>query len=75
MRTRWGSYSLAVNKVNLNLALVKLDIKLIDYVVVHELCHIIEQNHSSRVYALMNKILPNWKELKQELNSFSHILR
>jgi len=75
MRTRWGSYSLAVNKVNLNLALIKLDIKLIDYVVVHELCHIIEQNHSSRFYALMNKILPNWKELKQELNSFSHILR
>ncbi len=75
MRTRWGSYSVAVNKVNLNLALIKLEPKLIDYVVVHELCHIIEQNHSSRFYALMNKILPNWKELKQELNSFSHILR
>lgn len=75
MRTRWGSYSVAVNKVNLNLALIKLDLKLIDYVVVHELCHIIEQNHSSRFYALMNKILPNWKELKKELNSFSHILR
>lgn len=75
MRTRWGSYSVAVNKVNLNLALIKLEPKLIDYVVVHELCHIIEQNHSSRFYALMNKILPNWKELKKELNSFSHILR
>jgi predicted metal-dependent hydrolase len=75
MRTRWGSYSVAVNKVNLNLALIKLEPKLIDYVVVHELCHIIEQNHSSRFYALMNKILPNWKELKKELNSFSNILR
>lgn len=75
MRTRWGSYSVAVNKINLNLALIKLEPKLIDYVVVHELCHIIEQNHSSRFYALMTKILPNWKELKQELNSFSHILR
>lgn len=75
MRTRWGSYSVAVNKVNLNLALIKLEPKLIDYVVVHELCHIIEQNHSSRFYALMNKILPNWKELKKELNLFSIILR
>lgn len=75
MRSRWGSYSVAINKVNLNLALIKLEPKLIDYVVVHELCHIIEQNHSSRFYALMTKILPNWKELKQELNSFSYILR
>lgn len=75
MCTRWGSYSVAVNKVNLNLALIKLEPKLIDYVVVHELCHIIEQNHSSRFYALMNRILPNWKELKKELNSFSNILR
>ena len=74
MRTRWGSYSPQAHKINLNLALIYLDNSLIDYVVIHELCHLLELNHSLRFYQLMEKFLPNWYELKQKLNQFSYIL-
>lgn len=74
MRSRWGSYSKHTHRIHLNLALIQLEEKLIDYVIVHELCHLIEQNHSSRFYMLMSKFLPNWHELRTELNQFSSIL-
>lgn len=74
MRSRWGSYSRHTHRIHLNLALIQLEEKLIDYVVVHELCHLIEQNHSSRFYKLMSKFLPNWHELRTELNQLSYIL-
>lgn len=74
MRSRWGSYSKHTHRIHLNLALIQLEEKLIDYVIVHELCHLIEQNHSSRFYALMSNFLPNWHELRTELNQFSAIL-
>lgn len=75
MRSRWGSYSKHTHRIHLNMTLIQLDMKLIDYVVVHELCHLIEQNHSSRFYALMNNFLPNWRDLRNQLNQFSSILR
>ena len=74
MRTRWGSYSLQTHRIHLNRALIQLERSLIDYVVVHELCHLVEQNHSSRFYALMSDFLPNWLELRAKLNQSSHIL-
>ena len=74
MRTRWGSYSLQTHRIHLNRSLIQLEQSLIDYVVVHELCHLVEQNHSLRFYALMSKFLPNWRELRAKLNQFSHIL-
>lgn len=74
MRTRWGSYSLHTHRIHLNRALIQLEQRLIDYVVVHELCHLIEQNHSVRFYALMSQFLPNWRELRIQLNQFSDIL-
>ncbi len=74
MRTRWGSYAKATNRINLNLALIYLEPKLIDYVVVHELCHIIEQNHSRKFYDLMAIFLPNWYDLRRELKAHAYIL-
>lgn len=74
MRTRWGSYSLQTHRIHLNCALIQLERSLIDYVVVHELCHLVEQNHSPRFYALMSDFLPNWLELRAKLNQSSHIL-
>ena len=74
MRTRWGSYSLQTHRIHLNRALIQLERSLIDYVVVHELCHLVEQNHSPRFYALMSDFLPNWLELRAKLNQSSHIL-
>ena len=74
MRTRWGSYSLQTHRIHLNRALIQLERSLIDYVVVHEVCHLVEQNHSPRFYALMSDFLPNWLELRAKLNQSSHIL-
>jgi len=68
MTTRWGSYSKRINKVNLNIELLKYKLELINYVVVHELCHIVHQNHSKDFYNLMTKLLPNWALLRSELN-------
>lgn len=68
MRSRWGSCS-SSGRVCLNTHLIKASEGCIDYVVVHELCHLQEFNHSSRFYALMDAAMPNWRELKAELEA------
>lgn len=67
MKSRWGSCS-AKKKVSLNLRLIQVAEDLIDYVILHELCHLKELNHSPAFYALMDKILPDWREYRQRLN-------
>lgn len=66
MKTRWGSCSSRGN-VNLNLWLIRLPLPLQDYVITHELCHLIELNHSRRFYALMDRVMPDWQQRKQSL--------
>ena len=68
MKTRWGSCSSKGN-VTLNLKLIQLPTDLIDYVILHELCHLKELNHSRRFYALMDRVLPDWQERRKALNS------
>jgi predicted metal-dependent hydrolase len=67
MRARWGSCS-STGKVTLNLKLMHMDEALIDYVIVHELCHLVEHNHSPRFYALLTRMMPDWKQRRQQLN-------
>lgn len=67
MRRRWGSCS-AENKIYLNIELVSAPVELIDYVIIHELCHFIEHNHSPQYYALLSKVCPDWKDLRKMLN-------
>jgi predicted metal-dependent hydrolase len=69
MRSQWGSCSIK-GKMNLNLKLVMVPRQFIDYVIVHELCHLIEHNHGSAFYALMSKIMPDWEEKRESLNRF-----
>jgi predicted metal-dependent hydrolase len=69
MHAQWGSCSVK-GKMNLNLKLVMVPRQFIDYVIVHELCHLIEHNHSSSFYALMSKIMPDWEEKRESLNKF-----
>ena len=54
--------------ITLNLNLAKKDKKCLEYVFIHELCHLIEFNHSKNFYKLMDRNLPNWRELKKRLN-------
>jgi predicted metal-dependent hydrolase len=67
MKARWGSCG-TNGKVTLNLKLIQVDQDLIDYVIVHELCHLIEHNHSKHFYALLDRMLPDWHERRQRLN-------
>ena len=72
-RTRWGSCSRA-GAVNLNWRLVTLPPVVLDYVVVHELCHLIEPNHSSRFWVLVAKIMPDYKQRRILLRRHSAYL-
>lgn len=66
MRSRYGSCS-SLGNISLNIHLIKARIELIDYVILHELCHIKEHNHGPEFYQLMHEVMPNWKKLKEEL--------
>lgn len=67
MRSRWGSLSGRGN-INLNLHLIRTPLRCIEYVVVHELCHLEQMNHGPSFRALMTEILPDWQKRKQQLN-------
>jgi len=66
MKARWGSCS-SKGDVTLNLELIKHPLYVIDYVITHELCHLIEFNHSPRFYELMEQAIPQWKKAKTDL--------
>lgn len=69
MSTRWGSCS-ARGRITLNVKLIKVPRSYIDYVVFHELCHLAEPNHNLRYYELLDRVLPDWRERRERLNSF-----
>lgn len=66
MRTRWGSCS-SRGTITLNTHLVELPVELIDYVILHELCHLREMNHGPRFYALLGQICPQWQEQRARI--------
>ena len=65
-RTRWGSCH-ASGRVSLNWRLVQMPLRLIDYVVVHELAHLREMNHSPRFWAIVGELLPDYAARRKEL--------
>ncbi len=69
MKARWGSCS-AKGRITLNLKLIYVPKDLIDYVVIHELCHLKEHNHSRAFYGLLDRILPDWQKRRELLNNF-----
>jgi len=72
-KTRWGSCSRKGN-LNFNYKILFLDHKTRDYIIVHELCHLKEFNHSQRFWGLVEKIFPDWRVIKKELRKNSLIL-
>jgi predicted metal-dependent hydrolase len=68
MKTKWGSCNHRARNIRLNTELVKKPKDLLDYVVVHEMIHLIAPTHSERFFALMSKHYPAWREARAELN-------
>ncbi|TMP78148.1 SprT family zinc-dependent metalloprotease [Pseudoalteromonas sp. S983] len=72
MKKQWGSCS-AKGNLMLNPHLVKAPKECIDYVILHELCHIAEHNHSERFWRLLTQVMPNWKEVKAKLDDMAEM--
>jgi len=68
MKTRWGTCSRQANRLWLNLELAKKPKECVEYVVVHEMAHMLERYHNERFAALMDQYLPKWRFYKEELN-------
>lgn len=73
MATQWGSCS-PQGTIHLNPHLIKAPRHCIDYVFVHELCHLLEHNHSKRFYDLLDRHIPAWRDAKAELDSLAELL-
>ena len=68
MKTRWGTCNREAKRIWLNLELAKKPFYCIEYIIVHELAHLIERSHNDNFIACMDNFLPEWKQLKTELN-------
>lgn len=69
MRTRWGTCNTRDKRIWINLQLAKKPVACLEYIVVHELVHLLERNHTPVFYGYMDKFLPDWRLTKDELNS------
>ena len=72
MSKQWGSCS-AKGNLMLNPHLIKAPKECIDYVILHELCHIAEHNHSDKFWRLLTSVMPNWKEVKIRLDGMAEL--
>jgi len=68
MKTKWGSCSIRARRIWLNLELVKKPVHLLEYLVVHEMVHLLESGHGDRFRKLMDTFLPGWRLCREELN-------
>ena len=68
MKTKWGTCNQKAKRIWLNLELIKKPIHCIEYIIVHELVHLLERNHNKKFVTYMDHFLPEWRQLKNELN-------
>ncbi|MET4104758.1 SprT family zinc-dependent metalloprotease [Hymenobacter sp. UYP22] len=70
MPTRWGSYTRA-GRILLNPRLIQAPTACIDYLIIHELCHVAHPHHGPEFYQLLTRLLPTWPTLRERLNQYS----
>ena len=68
LKTRWGGCNPSTGNIRLNTELAKKPPECLEYILVHELAHLIEPTHNARFLALMDKLMPHWRQIKDELN-------
>jgi len=68
MKTKWGSCNTKAGRIWINLELAKKPDSCLEYIVVHELVHLLERRHNDNFFALMDRVLPRWRLLRAELN-------
>lgn len=68
MKTKWGSCNPDVKTINLNLNLIEKPPEHLEYIVVHELIHLVERSHNANFVAHIDKYIPNWMDIKSQLN-------
>lgn len=75
MKTKWGTCRIETKRIWLNLELAKKPVYCLEYIVVHELVHLLERKHNDQFLALMNQFMPQWKSYRDELNRLpvSHV--
>ncbi len=70
MKTKWGTCRREVKRIWLNLELAKKPLPCLEYIIVHELVHMLERHHNDRFIAFMDKFMPQWRLHQNELNQF-----
>lgn len=70
MRARWGSCNSKTKALLFNLELAKKPLACVEYIVVHELAHLLEKSHNDRFQQILQTYLPTWRELRRQLNEF-----
>jgi predicted metal-dependent hydrolase len=73
LNSQWGSCT-KDGTLSFNWRIVMAPLRLVDYVVVHELCHLTYHDHSKEFWQLLERFLPEWKELKEELRQTGALL-
>ena len=68
MKTRWGTCTISKSRIWLNLELIKKPVHCLEFIIVHELVHLLERHHNERFIGYMNNFMPLWRHYREELN-------
>jgi hypothetical protein len=67
MKTRWGTCNPRARRIWINLELTKKPLHCLEYLITHEMTHLLEASHNKRFFSLMDRFMPQWRECKVEL--------
>ncbi len=75
MHTKWGTCNTEAKRIWLNLELAKKPVECLEFIIVHELVHVLERSHNEAFVNYMNQFMPKWRFYREELNKlpFSHL--